>query len=145
MYYTFARYYSLHIGNTRLIMNSLTFHWHLQLEHNFKSGHSPSAHCNLSVTESESARSMSAGRDLLSCNPTSCSELVQLDQVAPMLTKFSVFPGAESHQPLLTGGPAPVSAQPSGKKEFSFTFFIPHTIPLGICRQPYDLPLAFSS
>lgn len=144
MYYMFAHYYSLHIGNNRLIINSLTFHWHLQLEHNFNGGHSPSAQCNLSVAESESPRSTSAGRDLLSCNPTSCSEQVQLEQVAPMLTKFSLPRSRES--PASLGWRTCSSVCPTfWEKEFSFTFFIPHTIPLGICRQPYDLPLAFSS
>lgn len=114
----------------------------MQLEHNFNSGHSPSAQCNLSVTESESPRSMSAGRDLLSCNPTSCSEQVQLEQVASMLDKFSVFPGAKNHQPPLATGPAPVSAQPSGKKKKNFSFFIPHTIPLVIYRQQISLWLS---
>lgn len=54
-----------------------------------------------------------------------------------MLAKFSVFPGAKNHQPPLATGPAPVSAQPSGKKKKNFSFFIPHTIPLGIYRQQY--------
>lgn len=87
---------------------------------------------------------MSAGRDLLSCNPTSCSEQVQLEQVASMLDKFSVFPGAKNHQPPLATGPAPVSAQPSGKKKnklFQLLYSPHHPISY---LQTANIPLAFS-